>query len=127
MRLLYVEPEGTFSLVECFGDETPPYAILSHTWGPDNKEVSFRDFTEGRGREKKGHEKLTLCARQALHNGLRYFWVDTCSIDKSSSAELSEAVNSMFQWYEEAIYDIQCLQHTEYTLTPHPVVYATSS
>lgn len=29
-------------------------------------------------------------------------WVDTCCIDKSSSAELSEAINSMFAWYRNA-------------------------
>jgi hypothetical protein len=68
--------------------------------------VSFKDFIEGRGREKKGHEKLTFCAPRALHNDLRHFWVDTYYIDKSSSAELSEAIKSMFRWYEEAMYDV---------------------
>jgi hypothetical protein len=108
MRLLHVEPNGTFSLAEYFGDEVPPYAILSHTWGSDNEEVSFKDLTEGKGSNKKGYGKLTFCARRALYDGLRYFWVDTCCIDKSSSAELSEAINSMFRWYKEAMYDTQC-------------------
>jgi hypothetical protein len=29
-------------------------------------------------------------------------WIDTCCIDKTSSAELSEAINSMFKWYGDA-------------------------
>lgn len=28
--------------------------------------------------------------------------IDSCCIDKSSSAELTEAINSMFKWYREA-------------------------
>jgi hypothetical protein len=38
----------------------------------------------------------------AREYGLQYAWIDTCCIDKSSSAELSEAINSMFAWYRKA-------------------------
>ena len=126
MRLLHVEPDGTFSLAEYFGDEVPPYAILSHTWGSDNEEVSFKDLTEGRGSNKRGYEKLTFCARRVLYDGLRYFWVDICCIDKSSSAELSEAINSMFRWYKEAMYDTQCQLSRLHTNLAFHIAYATS-
>jgi Heterokaryon incompatibility protein (HET) len=102
MRLLQLEDDGEFSLVEYVGKNAPRYAILSHTWGVDHEEVTFRDLTEGTGKNKAGYRKLTFCAKQAAHDGLQFFWVDTCCIDKSSSAELSEAINSMFQWYHRA-------------------------
>lgn len=99
MRLLQLEHNGEFSLTEYVGKDVPPYAILSHTWGSDDEEVTFRDLREGTGQNKPGYIKLTFCAKRAAHDGLQFFWVDTCCIDKSSSAELSEAINSMFQWY----------------------------
>jgi hypothetical protein len=102
MRLLRLENNGGFSLVECVGGSIPPYAILSHTWGPDDEEVTFKDLTERAGGNKAGFHKLNFCAKQASHDGLQFFWVDTCCIDKSSSAELSEAINSMFRWYQNA-------------------------
>ncbi|KAH8724797.1 heterokaryon incompatibility protein-domain-containing protein [Phaeosphaeriaceae sp. PMI808] len=102
MRLLQLQDDGGFSLVEHVGNNIPPYAILSHTWGSDNDEVTFRDLVEGRGKDKTGYRKLTFCGEQAAHDGLEYFWVDTCCIDKSSSAELSEVINSMFRWYRDA-------------------------
>lgn len=42
--------------------------------------------------------KLEYACRQALEDNLQYVWTDTCSIEKSSSAELSEAINSMYRW-----------------------------
>ncbi|KAF2844758.1 HET-domain-containing protein [Plenodomus tracheiphilus IPT5] len=102
MRLLRLEHNGDFSLAEYVGKNLPRYAILSHTWGEDHEEVTFRDLTEGAGKSKAGYYKLTFCAKQAAHDGLEFFWVDTCCIDKSSSAELSEAITSMFQWYSMA-------------------------
>jgi hypothetical protein len=102
MRLLRLEPGGGYSLHQSFGSKIPPYAILSHTWGQDQDEVSYRDIQEGTGKEKIGQRKLAFCAKQAAHDSLRYFWVDTCCIDKSSSAELSEAINSMFCWYRNS-------------------------
>jgi Heterokaryon incompatibility protein (HET) len=73
-----------------------------HTWGADGDEVTFRDLTDSTGRNKIGYEKIEFCKAQAASDGLQYFWVDTCCIDKSSSAELSEAINSMFRWYQNA-------------------------
>ncbi len=100
MRLLHYNDDGEFSLTEFF-DNMPPYAILSHTWGPE--EVSFKDIIEKTGTSKASFEKIQFCGEQARRDGLHYFWVDTCCIDKSSSAELSEAINSMFRWYHEAV------------------------
>jgi hypothetical protein len=103
MRLLRRWPDNSgFSLVEHVGNNIPPYAILSHTWGPDDEEVTFKDLMEGSGKSKPGYRKLSFCGRQAAQDGLEYFWVDTCCIDKSSSAELAEAINSMFKWYQKA-------------------------
>ena len=102
MRLLQLQQDGDFSLVEHVGNNIPPYAILSHTWGSDNDEVTFRDLVEGTGKGKTGYRKLTFCGKQAAQDGLELFWVDTCCIDKSSSSELTEAINSMFRWYQDA-------------------------
>ena len=63
--------------------------MLSHTWGADNEEFNFKDVTEGTGRNKIGYKKIEFCRAQAASDGLQYFWVNTCCIDKSSSAELS--------------------------------------
>ncbi|KAK1465186.1 HET domain-containing protein [Colletotrichum melonis] len=80
------------------------YAILSHTW--DNGEVSFQEMTSATmattTKSKAGFEKVAKTCEIAKEKGLGYAWVDTCCIDKSSSAELSEAINSMFRWYQEA-------------------------
>jgi hypothetical protein len=106
MRLLYFDQCGGLCLTKDLSEEellSHPYAILSHTWGKDEDEVSFADLTQGSGHTKVGYEKLHFCGKQAEKDGLRYFWVDTCCIDKSSSAELSEAITSMFRWYGGAV------------------------
>ena len=102
MHLLQLQGGGSFSLVEFQGNNIPPYAILSHTWGPSNEEVTYQDLLNSTGKDKIGYRKLTFCGEQAAKDGLNYFWIDTCCIDKSSSAELSEAINSMFRWYQNA-------------------------
>jgi hypothetical protein len=99
MRLLEYNNDGQFSLTEFF-DDIPPYAILSHTWG--REEVTFGDMTEGNGTSKTGFDKVRFCGEQARRDSLHYIWVDTCCIDKSSSAELQESINSMFRWYRSA-------------------------
>jgi hypothetical protein len=100
MRLLRAHGDDDFSLVE-YHDKIPPYAILSHTWDADDDEVTFKDICKGKGKgkQKAGNAKLRFCANQATKDNLEYFWVDTCCIDKGSSAELSEAIDSMFGWY----------------------------
>jgi len=81
-----------------------PYAILLHTWGEGDEEVSFGDLKDSsaRTKTKDGYKKLRFCGQQAARDGLQYFWVDTCFNDKSNSTELSEAINSMFRWYRNA-------------------------
>jgi hypothetical protein len=101
MRLLRRNDDGTFSLVE-FHRSLPPYAILSHRWYKEVEEVNMADITNGTGWGKRGYSKLSLCADYAAANGLQYFWVDTCCIDKANSVELQEAINSMFLWYSGA-------------------------
>jgi hypothetical protein len=105
MRLLQLDQNGEPCLTKDLSDEevsSCPYAILSHTWGRDDDEVSFADLSKGSRAAKEGYEKLRFCAEQAAHDHLVYFWVDTCCIDKGSSAELSEAITSMFCWYGKA-------------------------
>ncbi|KAF1956471.1 HET-domain-containing protein [Byssothecium circinans] len=102
MRLLQLNENGECSLVERVGNDIPRYAILSHTWGGDSDEVAFQDLMNGRGKDKPGYCKVRFCTEQAARDGLRFSWIDTCCIDKSSSAELQEAINSMFRWYQNA-------------------------
>lgn len=105
MRLLHFADGGGLRITEFIGASIPPYAILSHTWGADDEEVSYRDVVDApvsTYKTKAGYKKLVFCLVQAALDGLRYSWVDTCSIDRSSSAELSEAINSMFRWYQNA-------------------------
>lgn len=102
MRLLRLQDDGEFSLTEFAGNSIPRYAVLSHTWGSDDEEVSFKDLIDGTGKTKAGYHKIRFCSKQAANDGLQFFWMDTCCIDKSSSAELSEAINSMFNWYHNA-------------------------
>ncbi|KAJ4301787.1 hypothetical protein N0V90_003881 [Kalmusia sp. IMI 367209] len=97
MRLLQLKGNSDFSLVEFTSKNIPPYAILSHTWGTDNDEVTLKDLIKGKGKNKAGFKKILFCANQITEDSPQYFWVDTCCIDKSSSAELSEAINSMFR------------------------------
>lgn len=92
----------TLELLEFFGDKIPKgYAILSHTW--EDEEVTFQDWQDLRVAEKKrGFYKISMACKQAQLHDLDYLWADTTCIDKKSSAELSEAINSMFSWYRDA-------------------------
>ena len=98
MRLLHT---STVVLHEFFGS-VPKYAILSHTW--QEGEVSLQGLQKG-GAELEalqGYHKIRACCALAAREGWQYVWIDTCCIDKTSSAELSEAINSMFRWYQDA-------------------------
>jgi hypothetical protein len=77
-----------------------PYAVLSHTWAHD--EVTFQDMMLPNVLSKEGYSKITETCRLALEEGLKYVWIDTICIDKSSSAELTETINSMFELYKNA-------------------------
>ncbi|TFK86221.1 HET-domain-containing protein, partial [Polyporus arcularius HHB13444] len=94
-----------------------PYAILSHTWTPAG-EQSFQDVRSlPKERSNAGapansrpsllederlSAKIRSACRIAQQHGYRYLWLDSCCIDKTSSAELSEAINCMYSWYRDA-------------------------
>jgi hypothetical protein len=99
MRLINAE---TLELEEFCGNEIPEYAILSHTWETPKEEVSFIDITSKTFKHKAGYQKIWYLCQQASKDHLSWVWCDTCCINKDSSAELSEAINSMFQWYQNA-------------------------
>ncbi|KPI44746.1 Vegetative incompatibility protein HET-E-1 [Cyphellophora attinorum] len=100
MRLLNAETLEIESFTGSVSRETP-YTILSHTW--ENDEVSFEDMKDlSLARTKAGFAKIEAAAAMSVDHGVKYIWIDTCCIDKSSSAELSEAINSMFRWYKDA-------------------------
>jgi hypothetical protein len=98
MRLL----NSRTKILEDFDRNIPPYAILSHTW--EREEVSFSTLKDDNidHTTRQGWHKIEMSCEQALRDGLDYIWVDTVCIDKSSSAELSEAINSMFKWYRDS-------------------------
>ncbi|KAE9975031.1 hypothetical protein EG328_003507 [Venturia inaequalis] len=95
MRLLNT---ATSRLEEFFDKDIPKYAILSHRWGKE--EVSFQEpISESETvKSKAGYTKIKNFCALAKRDGYNHGWVDTCSIDKSSGVELSEAINSMFRW-----------------------------
>jgi tetratricopeptide (TPR) repeat protein len=100
MRLLSLRGDDDVAWKEFPQHAIPPYGILSHTWGTD--EVSFSDLVDGLYRQKAGWRKIVFCGRQAARDGLGYFWVDTCCIDKWNKREREKAINSMFSWYKNA-------------------------
>ena len=116
MRLLSTK---TLQLSDFAGHRTPRYAILSHRWGDD--EISYHDLrylveTDENRRaiiqavynvshqkaEGKGFTKILRACSMAIAQDFEWIWIDTCCINKESSSELSEAVNSMFKWYNRA-------------------------
>lgn len=103
MRLLERNVNGRLNLQEYSGSGVPAYAILSHTWAIDNsQEVTLHDIEGGTAHTKAGYKKIEFCAEKAAADGLRWFWIDTCCIDKRNAVELAEAINSMFRWYQGA-------------------------
>lgn len=102
MRLLTWNGQDELTLTDDLVDKTPHYATLSHTWGLDSDEVTFADIQHRQGQDKPGYAKIRFCGKQARRDGIEYFWVDTCCINKSNLVELSEAIVSMFRWYRDA-------------------------
>ncbi|KIV76926.1 hypothetical protein PV11_08775 [Exophiala sideris] len=88
------------------------YAILSHRWGDEDEEISFDDIQLNPlgVKDKLGYQKLKYACKQARTDGYSHIWLDTCCIDKKSSADLSESINSMYSWYENAE---QCYAYLE--------------
>jgi hypothetical protein len=108
MRLLKRLPNGRFTLTAFNDHDTPPYAILSHTW-VEGQEVTYRELVAGKRKDKAGkrkdkagYDKIRFCVERAAQDGLEHCWIDTCCINKSTSDELSTAINSMFCWYQRA-------------------------
>lgn len=102
MRLLQYSEKGELS-IHSFEDGTiPAYAILSHTWGADGDEVTFDDLESGHGKSKLGYRKILFCGERTRRDNLKYFWVDTCCINKINKAELASSIRSMFHWYRNA-------------------------
>lgn len=98
MRLINA---STLELVSWFGHDPPNYAILSHNWG--REEVSLQDLEKPHlVASRLGYQKIQAFCRLCVEKGIEWAWVDTCCIDKTSSVELSEAINSMFKWYSRA-------------------------
>ncbi|KAI6026048.1 hypothetical protein EDC04DRAFT_3066348 [Pisolithus marmoratus] len=79
------------------------FVMLSHRWGEG--EPSLRDI-EGRliyGMPiKGGFGKLHAFCAATCEKQYLWAWSDTCCIDKDSSAELQEAIGSMFAWYRRS-------------------------
>jgi hypothetical protein len=101
IRLLKRSPKGGFELIPFNDDDTPPYAILSHTW-TEGQEVTYNELVAGTGKDKTGYAKICFCVDRAAKDGLQYSWVDTCCINKSTSDELNTIINSMFRYYQRA-------------------------
>lgn len=100
MRLLNTK---TFEFKNFFDSSLPVYAILSHRWGSEEDEVSYKQLRNGPlPPDLPGLLKIQAFCRLADGKGFQWAWVDTCCIDKRSSAELSEAINSMFKWYKRS-------------------------
>ncbi|KAI8630752.1 HET-domain-containing protein [Xylariaceae sp. FL1651] len=97
--------------LQFFGGKRPLYAILSHVW--EDEEVLFKDIQGPGASSMKGYAKIVACCAHAVRDGYHWVWIDTCCIDKTSSAELSEAINSMYRWYAESdvcyayLFDVQ--------------------
>lgn len=107
MRLLktgpYVPGDEKLEVIQKWGKAIPPYAILSHTWStqPDD-EVLLSDVQNGSCGKKPAYSKLENAMQRAMLDGWGWIWIDTACIDKTSSVELSEAINSMYDYYKNA-------------------------
>ncbi|TBU27134.1 heterokaryon incompatibility protein-domain-containing protein [Dichomitus squalens] len=104
MRLLNTRT-GVFQWVE--DPHQFHYAILSHVWAtPPDVSAPLRtsividsSLASGESVVDKLPDKIKRLCCMAAADGFKWGWVDTCCIDKTSSSELSEAINSMFSWY----------------------------
>ncbi|KAK4188603.1 het domain-containing protein [Podospora australis] len=98
MRLLQTDALQVVNFVD---DLNPRYAILSHTSGHD--EVTYQHIQSlPIAQRMLGFSKIKNACKLAKSEGFEYIWIDTCCIDKTSSAELSEAISSMYSWYQRA-------------------------
>jgi Heterokaryon incompatibility protein (HET) len=103
MRLLNIRTEPPTFKFPPLHNNIPPYLILSHTWSSNkDDEVSFSDIKNGHFQKPAWHTKVRGFCNIARQKGYNYVWIDTCCIDKSSSAELAMSINSMYRWYQQA-------------------------
>ena len=102
-------PNLQFDVLKEFHDDNQEeYAILSHRWVKEVDYVEMVDLMKMKKgdrdeiRTRDGYQKILRSCRQAKNDHVKWLWVDTCCIDKRSSSELSEAINSMYRWYESS-------------------------
>jgi hypothetical protein len=131
MRLLNVDNLE----LESFDSRPPRYAILSHTWGAEKDEVKFKDVPGVRSEVQEllyrgldgslvnGVSKIagSCIQAKAAQPALRYIWIDTCCIDKSSTPEVSESIRSMFDFYTESEVCFVHLADVTSTLSDHDI------
>ncbi|CAN9211941.1 unnamed protein product [Alternaria alternata] len=123
MRLLHYNALGRLVLTDFRGKTIPPYAILSHRWS--DSEILIEDISNEAYKEKEeGYRKLQFCAERAAQDELQYFWIDTCCIDRWNNNERSKAINSMFQWYKNAIRCYVFLSDVSVSTATEPAQYS---
>ncbi|KAI0794315.1 heterokaryon incompatibility protein-domain-containing protein [Fomes fomentarius] len=103
----YVSPDVVVNNYDPESGYLPGYAILSHVWGEN--EQTFQDIralpskcAAGETPRDLASEKIRNACILAEQRGYEWIWIDTCCVDNTSSAELSEAINSMFRYYSLA-------------------------
>lgn len=103
MRLINVH---TLQLHDFDDSKIPPYCVASHRWAEE--EITYEQFSCPQARSSSTFSKIKhFCDLIASLNKQdasfpRYLWIDTCCIDKRSSAELAKCINSMFRYYRNA-------------------------
>lgn len=103
MRLLHTKD---LVFKDFIGQNIPPYAIISHRWS--DEEITYSEFLNDRLKllngQCKGYgwSKIAMGCTIAHQDGYDWMWIDTICINKTSSAELSEAINSMYTWYQQS-------------------------
>ncbi|KAH8803635.1 hypothetical protein F5884DRAFT_712496, partial [Xylogone sp. PMI_703] len=120
----------TLEMRDIVNPEDNRYVILSHTW--EDEEVDFQEmrFQRNIAMKKKGFNKINMTCDIAKERGIPYAWIDTCYIDKTSGAALSDTINSMFRWYKDSsiclaylsdvsIYDLERYENGEMTAFPN--------
>ena len=98
MRLINTE---SLKFKEFFDDKIPKYAISSHRW--IEEEISYKIYKRSKQKNGSSFDKILGLCDLAKQRSLEWVWIDTCCIDKRSSAELSEAINSMYRWYHRSV------------------------
>ncbi|EME39025.1 hypothetical protein DOTSEDRAFT_75646 [Dothistroma septosporum NZE10] len=111
MRLLCVDTLKLRQFKE--PEKPPPYAIASHRWC--DSEATLEDVGNRSKTDSAGFKKVEEFAKYIKDNvpSVGWLWIDTCCIDKTSSAELSSSIHSMFRWYREAEVCLAYLSNVE--------------